>query len=331
MPNPWVNIARGFTRGTQAYLEKTVGERRRREEEDRQRSQRWADVRESRQYQREQTEEDRKYRRSEKVEARNWSKLIDGIDKFDRILEKEQTRIENEQQGLREVGRRPLSDFGTDEKLVNLVKQNEANPSVETVREIDIRTAQLRAKKTVADDMVDWFDANDKHIGMVHKKEVESEVKAANETWEMLYSYVPKSEPDSDSYQQELMAILSDKGAGFANIHDFEIALEKAERIKNRLNKQYYAESTDTPKSIRNNVKAINDKVNYILNVAGGHGDPIKKEDFIHKVKIKDQIAIEWAMLVVDPIKSKMALQELRNLGIDLNEKDVKNLSKWIK
>jgi hypothetical protein len=36
-------------------------------------------------------------------------------------------------------------------------------------------------------------------------------------------------------------------------------------------------------------------------------------------------------MLVVDPIKSKMALQELRNLGIDLNEKDVKNLSKWIK
>jgi hypothetical protein len=251
------------------------------------------------------------------------------MQQFAKIREDDQ----NERQGLREAGWRALPAGGTDKTLVDLVNKNNANPTPESYQAILIRTAQLSAKKTADDDIIDWFDSNDKHIGMVNKKEVESEVKAANETWEALYSYLPTSEPGSDTYQRELEAILSPPphGANYANIHEFEIALEKAERIKNRLNKQYYAESTDTPKSIRNNVKAINDKVNYILNVAGGHGDPIKKEDFIHKVKIKDQIAIEWAMLVGDPIKSKMALQELRNLGIDLDEKDVKNLSKWVK
>jgi flagellar biosynthesis GTPase FlhF len=341
MPNPWVNIARGFTKGTQAYLEKTVGERKRREEEERQRSQRWADVRESRQYQREQTEESRRYQEGkeakadiERKEEKEWAEiqrdLAEGMQQFAKIHEDDQ----NERKNRRDTAHKSLADFGTDKTILDLVNRIETDPSTENLDALYKRIAQLKAKKIADNDIInDWYDVNGVNVGKKYRKEVEGVVEAVNYNWERLISYLPTSEPGSDTYQRELDAILSPppNGANYANIYEFEIALEKAERIKNRLNRQFYAKPTETAESIQKQVEIINKNVDYILNAAGGHGDPIKKEDFIHKVKIKDQIAIEWAMLVVDPIKSKMALQELRNLGIDLNEKDVKNLSKWIK
>jgi hypothetical protein len=333
MPNPWVNIARGFTRGTQAYLEKTVGERKRREEEERQRSQRWADVRESRQYQREQTEESRRYQEGkeakadiERKEEKEWAEiqrdLAEGMQQFAKIREDDQ----NERQGLREAGWRALPAGGTDKTLVDLVNKNDANPTPESYKAILIRTAQLGTSKTADKNTIHWWNPDTGvYEGEMERGQVKLAVDTAQENYNNLLAWKPMSEdPDSDEYQNKMVNIQQE----FGSVASYERALEDAERKVTRAYTQYYASPTQSKTSIESTINNRIKQIDYAFNIATGRGDVAKKDDFFKQIDLRNPDYIEWAMLLLDPIKSKLALQRLRNEGIDLDEKDLKNVNK---